>query len=176
MFITGAVSTTPAISCSPVSTTPAINPFHGFSVIALILFTDFQWSPVSLIPAVNLLSLTMTPGINLLPVTTTSVIKVCGVSMNTSFHGGSNETIGGRVQLRRSELLPFWFEIVVAASGSSNQGVYGCIFSWWLQWHHWRPRPTPAAGDIAVLLSALSFRRCRWHQRTIFRRCRWHRR
>jgi hypothetical protein len=40
-------------------------------------------------------------GDNLLPVTTTSVIRVCGVSMNTSFHGDSNETIGGRVRLRR---------------------------------------------------------------------------
>ncbi len=134
--------------------------------------TDFQWSQVSLIPAINLspvtttpaiyLSLvTMTPAINLLPVTTTSVIRVCGVSMNTSFHGGSNETIGGRVRLRRPELLPFWFEVVLAASGASNQGVwdvYGCVFLWWFQWHHLRPRPTPAAGDIAVLLSALSFR------------------
>ncbi len=53
----------------------------------------------------------------------TSVIRVCGVSMNTSFHGGSNETIGGRVRLRWPELLPFWFEVVFAASGASNQGV-----------------------------------------------------
>ncbi len=70
------------------------------------------------------------PAINLLPVTTTSVIRVCGVSMNTSFHGGSNETIGGRVRLRRPELLPFWFKVVLAASGASNQGVwgvYGCV-------------------------------------------------
>jgi hypothetical protein len=69
----------------------------------VILVTDFQGSPVSLIP-----------------VTTTSVIRVCGVSMNTSFHGGSNETIGGRVRLRRPELLLFWFEVVLAASGASN--------------------------------------------------------
>ncbi len=151
---------------------------------------DFQWSLVSLIPAVNLSPVTMTPAINLSPVTTTpvinllpdtttSVIRVCGVSMNTSFHGGSNETIGGRVRLRRPELLSLWYEVVLAASGASNQGVwgvYGWVFSWWFQWHHQRLRPTPAAGDIAVLLSALSFRRCRWHRRTIFRRCRWHQR
>ncbi len=31
--------------------------------------------------------------------TTTSVIRVCGVTMNMSFHGGSNKTIGGRVRL-----------------------------------------------------------------------------
>jgi hypothetical protein len=103
---------------------------------------------------------TTTPAINLLPVTTTSVIRVCGVSMDTSFHGGSNETIGGHVRLRQPELLPFWFEVVLAASGASNQGVwgvYGCIFSWWYQWHHRRLRLTLAAGDIAVLLSALYF-------------------
>jgi hypothetical protein len=45
------------------------------------------------------------------------VIRVCGVSMNMSFHGGSNETIGDRVRLRRPELLPFWYEVVLAASG-----------------------------------------------------------
>ncbi len=61
--------------------------------------------------------------------------------MNTSFHGGSNEIIRGRVRHRRPELLLFWYEVVLAASG-------------------WR-RPTPVAGDIAVLLSALSLRRCR---------------
>ncbi len=80
--------------------------------------------------------MSLIPAINLLPVTTTSVIKVCGVSMNTSFHGGSNETIGGRVRLRQPELLPFWFEVVLAASEASNQGVwgvYGCVFSWWFQ-------------------------------------------
>jgi hypothetical protein len=43
------------------------------------------------------------PAINLLAVTTTPVIRVCGVSMNTSFHGGSNETIGGRVRFWRPQ-------------------------------------------------------------------------
>ncbi len=176
------VSTTPAIICSPVSRTPAINLSPVSLTPAINLVTDFQWSPVLLIPtmtttpAINLSPVTTTPAINLLPVTTTSVIRVCGVSMNTSFHGGSNETIGGRVRLRRPELLPFWYEVVLAAPGASNQGVwsvYGCVFSWWFQWHHQRPRPTPAAGDIAV---STVFRRCRWHRRTIFRRCRWHRR
>ena len=69
----------------------------------------------------------MTPVINLLPVTMMLVIRVCGVSLDASFHGGSNETIGGRVRLRRPEQLPFWYE-------ASNQGVwgfYGCVFSWW---------------------------------------------
>jgi hypothetical protein len=55
---------------SLVSTTPAIN----LSPVSLILVTDFQGSLI--------------PAINLLPVTTTPVIRVCGVSMDLSFHGG----------------------------------------------------------------------------------------
>jgi hypothetical protein len=52
--------------------------------------------------------------------------------MDASFHGGSNQTIGGRVRLRQLEISPFWFEVVLAASEASNQGVwgvYGCVFS-----------------------------------------------
>ena len=48
---------------------------------------------VALLPAINLSPVTTTPSINLLPVTTTPVIRVCGVSMDASFHGGSNETL-----------------------------------------------------------------------------------
>ncbi len=72
---------------------------------------------MSLIPAIDLSPVTTTTAINLLPVTTTLVIRVCGVSMNRSFHGGSNETIGGHVRLRRPELLPFWFEVVWRPQG-----------------------------------------------------------
>ncbi len=42
----------------------------------------------------------------------------------------------------------------LADSGASDQdvwGVYGCNFSWRFQWHHRRPWPTSAAGDIADL-------------------------
>jgi hypothetical protein len=42
--------------------------------------------------------------------------------MDASFHGGSNETIGGRVQRRRPEI---WFEGVYPSSGASNQEVWG---------------------------------------------------
>ncbi len=79
---------TPAIRCSPVSTTSAINPCHWFSVIAGVVdtgekfitgdnYTDEQLSPV----------------------TTTPVIRVCGMSIDVCFHGGSNETIIGHVWL-----------------------------------------------------------------------------
>ncbi len=62
----------------------------------------------------------MISAINLLPVTTTPVSRVCGVSMGASFHGGLKETIGGRVRLRRPEISPFWFEVVLAALRVSN--------------------------------------------------------
>ncbi len=42
----------------------------------------------------------------------------------------------------------------LAASGASDQDVwvdFGCNFSWRFQWHHRRPWPTSAAGDIADL-------------------------
>jgi hypothetical protein len=125
------VSTTPATNLSPVSTTPAINPCHGFSVIAGVVDNGDKFIAGDNDTGDKFIALTMTPAINLLPVTTTSVIRVCGVSMNMSFHGGLNKPIGGRVRLRRPELLPFWFEVVLAASGASNQGiwgVYGCVF------------------------------------------------
>jgi hypothetical protein len=120
------VSTTPAISCSPVPTTPGtnlINPCYGFSVIAGVVDTGDKF-----------IACTTTLAINLLPVTTMLVIRVCGVSMEASFHGSSNETIGGRVRLRQPEISLFWFAVVLAVSGASNQGVlsvYGCVFSWW---------------------------------------------
>ncbi len=44
--------------------------------------------------------------------------------------------------------------LVLAASGAYDQDVwdvYGCNFSWRFQWHHRRPWPTLAAGDIADL-------------------------
>jgi hypothetical protein len=47
-----------------------------------------------------------------------------------------------------------WHYLVLAASGVSDQDVwdvYGCNFSWRFQWHHRRPWPTSAAGDIADL-------------------------
>jgi hypothetical protein len=47
-----------------------------------------QLSPVTTTPAINLLQVTTTPAINLLQVTTTPVTRVCGVSMDASFHGG----------------------------------------------------------------------------------------
>ncbi len=53
--------------------------------------------------------------------TTTSVIRVCGVSMDASFHDGSNETIRGCDRLRRPEISPFWFEVVLRPQGPLNR-------------------------------------------------------
>ncbi len=88
------------------------------------------------------------------------VIRACGVSMDPSFRGSWNETIGGRarVPLRQLEISPFWFELVLAASGASNQGVwsvYGRVFSCRFKWNR-RLCPTSAAGDNAVLVLAAS--------------------
>jgi hypothetical protein len=58
------------------------------------------------------------------------------LSMDVSFQGGSNETIGGHVRLWRPELSLISLKVVLAASGASDQdvwGVYGCIFSWRFQ-------------------------------------------
>ncbi len=81
--------------------TPAINPCHGFSVLAGVVKTGDKVKTGDNDTGEQLLPVTKTPTINLLPVTTTLVIRVCGVSMDASFRGGWNETIGGCVQLRR---------------------------------------------------------------------------
>ncbi len=38
--------------------------------------------------------------------------------------------------------MPFWFEVVLAASGASDQGVWGAF-----QWQYQRPWPTSAARE-----------------------------
>jgi hypothetical protein len=58
---------------------------------------------------------------------------------------------------RQNYCKPKQHYLVLAASGASDQdvwGVYGCNFSWRFQWHHRRPWPTSAAGDIADLSSS----------------------
>jgi len=55
---------------------------------------------------------------------------------------------------RQSYFKPKRHYLVLAASGASDQdvwGVFGCNFSWRFQWHHRRPWPTSAAGEIADL-------------------------
>jgi hypothetical protein len=74
--------------------------------------------------------MSLIPTINLWP---TLVIRVGEVSMDTSFRGDSNGTIGGRDRLRWPEILPFSFEVVLADSGllirvcevSMDAPVYG---------------------------------------------------
>jgi hypothetical protein len=81
------------------------------------------------------------------------VSRECEVSMDVSFQGSSNETINGRVQLRRPELSLISLKVVLAASRASDQdvwGVYGCIFSWRFQWLHQWPFPTLAAGNTTL--------------------------
>ncbi len=64
-----------------------------------------------------------------------------------------DDSIAGRVRLRRPKISPFWFEVVLLALGVSNQGVwdvYGRVFSWRFECNYWLMCPTPAARDIAV--------------------------
>ncbi len=144
----------------------------------LILVTDFQWSPV----------------------TTTSVIRVCGVSMDASFHDGLNETIGGCVRLWRPEISPFGFEVVFRPQGPLIRvcGVLRLLMHLFMVV---TMTPSVVASDPggrrhcclivstvknlsvvsltpAIKFSPLSYRRCRWHQRKIYVSfmCRWHRR
>ncbi len=44
-----------------------------------------------------------------------------GCLSNASFHGCSNRTIDVSVRLRWPEISPFRFEVVLAASGASDQ-------------------------------------------------------
>jgi hypothetical protein len=128
-----AVSMTPAKNFSPVSTKPAINPCRRFSVIAGVIDTGDKFIAGDNNTGEQLSPVTTTPVINLLPVTTTPVIRVCGKSIDASFHSGSNEITIGHVRLWRPEISPFWFEVVLTASRASNQGVwdvYGRVFSW----------------------------------------------
>jgi hypothetical protein len=67
------VSTTPAKNLLPVSLTPAINLCHGFSVIAGVVDTVNNLSPVTTTPAITFWPVTRPPAITLSPATTTQV-------------------------------------------------------------------------------------------------------
>jgi hypothetical protein len=94
------------------------------------------------------------------------LIRVCGVSMDVSFQGGSNETIGGRARLRRPELslillkLFWWppgplirmFGVSMDASfhgGSNDTNTIGGHV------RCWRPEIPPFL--MAAALSALTY-------------------
>jgi hypothetical protein len=53
--------------------------------------------------------------------------------MDASFHGGLNETLAAVSDFGCRVISLFLFEVVLPASGVSNQGVwgvYGRLFSW----------------------------------------------
>ncbi len=77
---------------------------------------------------------------------------VSGTAMKT--RKGTSQTLIRGPGGRQSCFKPKLHYLVLAASGASDQdvcGVFGCNFSWRFQWHHRRPWPTSAAGDIADL-------------------------
>jgi hypothetical protein len=49
------------------------------------------------------------------------------VSMDAPFHGGSNDTIGGLIILRRPEISPLWFELVCAVQGPLIRVCPPCV-------------------------------------------------
>ncbi len=80
--------------------TPAIKLCHGFPVIAGVFYTGDKFIT----------------GDN----DTGNKFIAVGVRVSGC---GSKTIIAGRVRLRRPEISPFWFELVLAASGASDQGV-----------------------------------------------------
>ncbi len=83
--------------------------------------------------------------------------KICGVPMDATFHGGSNDTMGGRVRLPRPEISLICpdlqkEQISVVNIAYHRWKIYRC------RWH-----------QVTV------YRWCHWHQRTICWRCHWHR-
>ncbi len=178
--------------------------------------TGEQLSPVTTTPAINLLQVTRTrtpwrwgaakdrrklKGTNRWylrpPKSDTAADGVIGTVMKSFIQRHS--THPDQRPLRPPKVK---FEVVLAASGASYQdvrGAYGCNFSWRFQWHHRRPCPTSAAGNITDLsrcaertglyrqyslspmknLSTVSltrkivYLRCCWHRRTIYWRWKW---
>jgi hypothetical protein len=84
--------------------------FHFVSSDGLFVLLDFvdNESGEKLVPVA------MTPAINLSTVLFSGCVKCLWMC------GGSNATICDR--LRRLEISLFWFELVLAASGASDQG------------------------------------------------------
>ncbi len=121
------MSTTPAINCSPVSTTPPIKT----EVWAFYQTNSGRRSR---------------PGPPIL-------------SLEQPQKGAKAPHTPWDPWSRQNYCKPKRHDLVLAASGASDQDVwdvYGCSFSWRFQWHHRRPWPTSAAGDIADL-SPLTF-------------------
>jgi hypothetical protein len=143
---------TPTKNLSPVSTTRAINPGHGFSVIAGVVDTrdkciagdndtGEQLSRVTTKPAINLLLVTRTrttwrwgaakdrrklQGKNRrylrLSTLDTATDGVIGTAMKSCIH--KHHTHLDQRPLRPPKLNnAVWFEVVLTASGASDQGV-----------------------------------------------------
>jgi hypothetical protein len=53
-----------------------------------------------------------------------TLIRMCGVFIDAYFHGGLNETIRDRVRPRPLEISPFWFEVVLTASGAMTSSEW----------------------------------------------------
>ncbi len=141
---------------------PTINPCRGFSVIAGVVDTGDKFIAISKKLAPSLWSgcvrcLQMHLFMAVLVKLLAAVSHFCG------------------------KISPFWFEIVLSATGASDHTVSdvpGCAFSWRFQWHHWRPhlsqRPDKSLSSHGDVGSQFCRKNTpRWHWWTIFWRCRW---
>ncbi len=130
------VSLTPAINCSPVSTTPAINCIDDRGLL-LMQNSGRRSRPR---PPKSAKATEVGQG-----------RRYCHCHENAQRHlTYPDQNPGGR----QNYFKPKRHYLVLAASGASDQDVWGvfrCNFSWRFQWHHRRPWPTSAAGDVADL-------------------------
>jgi hypothetical protein len=141
-----AVSTTPAKNLLLVSLTPAINLCHGFSVIASVVDTGEQFITGDNNTGNNFVAgdndtgeqLSPVTTINLLPVTRTRTPWRWGAAKDRRKWKGINRlylrppksamvaegVIGTAMKsCIQKHPMPFWFEVALAASGASDQGL-----------------------------------------------------
>jgi hypothetical protein len=90
---------------SPVSTTPAINCIDDRG---LLLLQNYLRPPKSATAADIVIGTAMKTRKGTFWRPQGPLIKMCGVSLDATFHGGSNDTIGGRGRLRRPEISPIY--------------------------------------------------------------------
>jgi hypothetical protein len=74
-------------------------------------------------------------------------------------HGPSIKTLHKHPWGHQNYFKPKQYYLVLAASGASDQdvwGIYECNFLWLFQWHHWRPCLKSTAREIVIFLLSLA--------------------
>ncbi len=171
------MSLTPPKNLSVVLLTP-VNNFSAVSLTAAINFWLFGYFwPVPTTPGKMLSPVSLTLALNCLPVSMTTAINCIddrGLLLlqnylwppkvghgNRYCHWNSHENAQRHLtnpdqRPRRPPKLLQTKTALFSFGGlrglwSRWWGIFGCNFSWRFQWHHRRPDPTSAAGDITDL-------------------------